>query len=324
MDPLLILFGFGVGVLVGTTGMGGGSLMTPLLILLFGIKPVVAVGTDLAYAAITKTVGGWRHLRQGTVDTPLSLWLAAGSCPGALLGVAILEWLDLTDILLVLVAASLLLTGALVLLRALVWAGAGERDYLKLTRKHKIVAVVLGFTVGVCLGITSAGSGTLIAIGLILAFRLSPRRVVGTDVAHAALLLWVAAFAHIIGGNVDFALAGTILIGSIPGVWVGSSLATRLPERGLRPALGIVLLSSGMALLGKAGLEIPAPVLIAVPLVLVAVSFFALRNRSHGPGDSRPGQQHPPPVTGAVDGSGAGASPSHSSTHKPQPAPAEV
>src|SRR5215218_2114999 len=119
MDPVLVLFGLGVGVLVGTTGMGGGSLMTPLLILLLGVKPVVAVGTDVAYAAVTKTVGGWRHFRQGSVQAPLAWWLAAGSCPGAVAGVLILEHLGLEDELLPLIAGSLLLTGALVLLRAL-------------------------------------------------------------------------------------------------------------------------------------------------------------------------------------------------------------
>lgn len=319
MDPLLILFGLGVGILVGATGMGGGSLMTPLLILLFGVKPVVAIGTDLAYAAITKTVGGWRHLRAGTVHTPLSLWLALGSCPGALTGVAILELLELGDILLVLIAASLLLTGTLVLLRALIWSGEGERDHIDMRARHKVAAIVLGFTVGVCLGITSAGSGTLIAIGLILAFRLSPRRVVGTDVMHAALLLWVAALAHVASGNVDFALAGTILIGSIPGVWIGTSLATRLPERGLRPALGIVLLSSGMALLGKAGLEIPSVVLVSTPIVLIVLSYLLLRARPAAKRAEAAEAEHEVVETVAHPSRAQPPAP-----HHPQPAPAEV
>src|ERR687887_2717548 len=124
MDPLLVLFGFGVGALVGATGMGGGSLMTPLLILLFGIKPVVAVGTDLAYAAITKTAGGFLHFRKGTVQTSLAFWLAAGSCPGAIAGVILLDRLGLDDVLLPLISGALLLTGALVLYRALMKRGA--------------------------------------------------------------------------------------------------------------------------------------------------------------------------------------------------------
>jgi uncharacterized protein len=280
VDPLLVLFGFGVGILVGTTGMGGGSLMTPLLILLFGIKPVLAVGTDLAYAAITKTAGGLLHWRRGTVQKDLALWLALGSCPGAVAGVILLDRLGLDDVLLPLISAALLLTGTLVMLRALIWQGAGERQTAPLTRAGKAFAVVLGASVGFVLGVTSAGSGTLIAIGIILYFKLAPRRVVGTDVFHAALLLWTAAIAHLFSGNVDLALAGTILLGSLPGVWLGTHMATRLPERGLRPALGIVLLTSGLTLLTKAGVDVPVGVIVAVPLVLTACAAFVLRTRS--------------------------------------------
>jgi uncharacterized membrane protein YfcA len=282
MDPVLILFGVGIGLLVGATGMGGGSLMTPLLILVLGVKPVVAVGTDLAYAAVTKTVGGWRHLRQGTVDVSLSWWLAAGSCPSAIVGVYVLELLHETvgdgfdDFMIITIGATLLLIGALVLLRALGQV-VGERDELVLERRHKVAAIALGGGVGFLLGITSAGSGTIIAMGLILGFRLTPRRVVGTDVYHAALLLWVAALAHVVSGNVDYAMAGTILLGSIPGVWVGASVATRVPESVLRPALGIVLVTSGMGLMTKVGADIPAPVLVAVPLVLSGISYLVLR-----------------------------------------------
>ncbi len=280
MDPWLILFGFGVGILVGTTGMGGGSLMTPLLILVFGIKPVVAVGTDLAYAAITKTAGGFLHFRKGTVQTNLAFWLAAGSCPGAIIGVILLERLGLDDILLPLIAGALLLTGALVLFRAVMTDGANERETVILDTRHKVAAVALGASVGFVLGLTSAGSGTLIAVGLIIGFRLAPRRVVGTDVFHAALLLWVAALAHLFSGNVDLLLTATILIGSLPGVWLGTRLSTTLPERGLRPALGIVLLAAGLALLTKAGADIPAAVIVAVPLSLGVVAYLLLRNNT--------------------------------------------
>jgi uncharacterized membrane protein YfcA len=145
--------------------------------------------------------------------------------------------------------------------------------------RHKVAAVALGASVGFVLGITSAGSGTLIGIGLILGFRLSPHRVVGTDVAHAAVLLWVAALAHIVSGNVDFGLAGTILIGSLPGVWIGTNLATRMPKNALRAALGVVLLASSLALLSKAGLELPPFVLVLVPIVLAIVCFVLLRRR---------------------------------------------
>jgi uncharacterized protein len=281
MDPVLILFGVGIGLLVGATGMGGGSLMTPLLIVVLGVKPVVAVGTDLAYAAVTKTVGGFKHLRQGTVDVSLSWWLAAGSCPGAIGGVYVLELLhdvvgeDIDDLLIITIGATLFLIGTLVLLRALGQV-VGERDELVLERRHKVAAITLGLFVGFLLGITSAGSGTIIAMGLILGFRLTPRRVVGTDVYHAAVLLWVAAAAHMYSGNVDYAMAGTILIGSVPAVWVGAHLAARIHERWLRPALGIVLVTSGIGLLTKAGADIPAPVIIAVPAVLSVIAYLVI------------------------------------------------
>jgi uncharacterized membrane protein YfcA len=286
MDPAIILFGLGVGILVGATGMGGGALMTPLLILIFGVKPVVAVGTDLAYAAVTKTVGGFRHLTKGKVHRRMAMWLAVGSCPGALVGVYILDALresygdGFDDLLILLISAALLLTGGLILLRALALADAKERDTLNMNRRHKLGAIALGFSIGVVLGITSAGSGTLIAVGLIVGFRLSPHLVVGTDVVHAAVLLWVAALAHLVSGNIDFVLTGTILIGSIPGVWIGAGLSTKLPADALRPALAIVLVASGLALLSKAGLALPVAVLAGVPVVLAVLTFLVHRARN--------------------------------------------
>jgi uncharacterized membrane protein YfcA len=272
---LVILFGFGVGVMVGTTGVGGGSLMTPLLILVFSIKPTVAIGTDLAYAAVTKTLGGWRHLRKGTVDMKIALWLAVGSVPGALGGVYVLHTLEraigrasFDNLVLEIVAAALLITGIAVLARSL-FLESRDRDSIDpFERRHKLAAVAIGLSVGFVLGLTSAGSGSLIAVGLLLVYRLAPRRVVGTDVFHAAILLWVAAIAHLASGNVDLGLAGNILIGSLPGVWIGSSLAVRLPEGGLRPTLGVVLLAAGLALLNKAGAAVPIFVIFLAPAVL--------------------------------------------------------
>jgi uncharacterized protein len=284
--PLVILFGFFVGILVGTTGIGGGSLMTPLLILVLGTAPATAIGTDLAYAAVTKTVGGWRHWRRGSVDMGIALWLAVGSIPGALGGVQMLNVLEkklggesFDTFLLILVGAALLVTGVAVLARALFLNVDSERHTLHLDRRHKVAAVLIGISVGFVLGLTSAGSGALIAVGLILVFRLKPLRVVGTDVFHAALLLWVAAFAHVASGNVDFALAGNILIGSLPGVWIGSNLAFRLPENALRPTLAIVLLAAGLALLRKAGAEFPVSVIFLVPLAVAIAAATAHRIR---------------------------------------------
>jgi uncharacterized membrane protein YfcA len=278
VDPLIIVFGLGVGMLVGLTGMGGGSLMTPLLILVFGVKPVTAVGTDLAYAAVTKTVGGWKHFRQRTVDARLSTWMAFGSVPSAIGGVYVLSALERAHgdsfdaLLLGILAAALLFTGVAVLARALFLPKLvqREREHLTLETRHKVAAVLIGVFVGFVLGVTSAGSGALIAVALILVFRLVPTRVVGTDVFHAAILLWAAAGAHVVAGNVDWALAGTILLGSVPGVWIGSHWSVRLPVATLRTALGIVLIGSGLGLLSKSGADVPAPVLAAVPALLAA------------------------------------------------------
>jgi uncharacterized membrane protein YfcA len=278
VDFALIAFGLGVGVLVGMTGIGGGSLMTPMLILVFGVTPVTAIGTDLAYAAVTKTVGGYKHWRQKTVDMRLSGWMAVGSVPASVGGVYVLSLLedwagrDFDDTLLTILAVALLLTGAATLIRAfLKRMHERERATIDLERRHKVAAVVLGVCVGFVLGVTSAGSGALIAVGLILLFRLVPTRVVGTDVFHAAILLWAAGLAHIVAGNVDFALAGTILLGSIPGVWVGSHWSVRVQPAVLRTTLAVVLIGAGLALLIKAGLDLPVAVIVPFPVAVLAL-----------------------------------------------------
>lgn len=288
MDPTIVGFGLGVGLLVGMTGIGGGSLMTPLLILVFGIKPITAVGTDLAYGAVTKTVGGYKHLRQHTVDMSLSGWMAVGSVPSAIGGVYVLDALErahgdqFDDLLITLLAVTLLFCGVMTLARALFLKRlhGRERESVDMKARDKAAAVVLGVLVGFVLGVTSAGSGALIAVGLILLFRLVPSRVVGTDIFHAAILLWAAAAAHIVAGNVDFALAGNILIGSVPAVWVGSHISVRVPTATLRTILAIVLLGSGLGLLAKAGAGVPTAVLGAFPVVVaLLVGVTALRGR---------------------------------------------
>jgi uncharacterized protein len=279
VDPVIVLFGLGVGILVGLTGVGGGSLMTPLLILFVGVQPVTAVGTDLAYGAVTKTVGGWKHLRQRTVDIRLSSWMAVGSVPAAVGGVYVLELLknaygdSFDTVLLGVVAGAVLLVGVAVLARALFLPQLVERERegFEIERRHKVAAASIGAFIGFVLGVTSAGSGSLIALALILVFRLVPTRVVGTDVFHAAILLWAAAIAHVIAGNVDYGLAGTILVGSIPGVWLGSHWSVRVPLATLRTGLGVVLIGAGLGLASKAGANIPVAVIAVFPLVLAGL-----------------------------------------------------
>jgi uncharacterized membrane protein YfcA len=294
MDPGLALSGLLVGILVGVTGVGGGSLMTPLLILLFGTNPVVAVGTDLAYGAITKTAGGIAHLRQRTVDLRLSWWMAAGSVPAAVVGVVTLEQFKRTlegsfsDTLIAAVAGAVLFAGIAVLARPLIarHTGTEERDSVPLESRHKLAAVVVGALVGFVLGITSVGSGALIGVALILLFRLTPHRMVGTDIFHAAVLLYAAAIAHLLYGNIDYGLMGNLLIGSIPGIWVGSHLSTRLPVAALRTALACVL---ALANKGGWGLSVVSFIACSVPSVLIMMLLIRRRARTV-----------PPPVTEPV------------------------
>ncbi|MGN6664341.1 MAG: sulfite exporter TauE/SafE family protein [Solirubrobacterales bacterium] len=259
MDPAIVLFGLGIGVLVGMTGMGGGSLMTPLLILIFGIQPTTAIGTDIFYSAITKTVGGWRHFRMKTVNMELVRWLATGSVPAAVAGVALVSYVQgqvgedrLNELVYAVLGGTLLMVGVITLTRALILRNLiEERDRFDVERRHKVAAIVIGATTGFVIGITSAGSGTVIAILLIAVYRLAPKKVVGTDVFHAAVLLWAAGIAHWVGGNVDFALAGNILLGSVPGVIIGAALSDRSPQGFIRTALGLVLVGSGIVTIQK-------------------------------------------------------------------------
>src|SRR3954470_9452216 len=263
--------------------------MTPILILVFGFKPTTAIGTDLAYGAITKTVGGFRHWKQKTVDFGLSTWMAFGSAASAIRRVYVLHLLEdefgdgFDNALLIAVAGALLLTGLVILGRLLLPNGElNERESSPLERRHKIAAVALGASVGFVLGVTSAGSGSLIAVGLIMAFRLTPQRVVGTDVFHAAILLWAAAIAHVVAGNVDFALAGTILIGSIPGVWIGSGLTMRLPVGVMRATLAIVLIGAGLALIEKADAGLGPGFVIGIPVAIGAIAWIVHALRAAG------------------------------------------
>jgi uncharacterized protein len=282
MDPAIVLFGLGIGVLVGMTGMGGGSLMTPLLILIFGIQPTTAIGTDIVYSAITKTVGGWRHFRMGTVNLELVKWLSFGSVPAAVLGVALVSVLadhvgeDRLDALVYAVlGGTLLMVGIITLCRALILRKLiDERDRFEIEKRHKVAAIVIGATTGFVIGITSAGSGTVIAILLIAVYRLAPKKVVGTDVFHAAILLWAAGLAHIVGGNVDFGLAANILVGSIPGVIVGAALSDKAPQGFIRTALGLVLIGSGIVTIQKGDPNV-WPIAAAVAAVGLGAVLYA-------------------------------------------------
>ena len=296
----IVLFGLGIGILVGMTGMGGGALMTPLLILLFGVSPTTAIGTDILYAAITKTVGGWRHLKMKTVNMNLVWWLASGSVPGAIFGVQLVSILQqrlgedkLDSLVYAVLGGTLLMVGIITLLRAVILARAiQEREDFELKLRHKVAAIIIGVTTGFVIGVTSAGSGTVVAVLLIAVYRLTPKRVVGTDVVHAAIVLWAAGIAHLGHGNVDLGLVGNILPGSVPGVVIGAALMNRVNQDAVRVGLGLVLVLSGILTVQK-GDPLVWPIAAAVAGIGFTLILMAPRWYGHfrpaaesGPADS--------------------------------------
>ena len=252
----LTLTGLLIGLLVGVTGMGGGSLMTPILVLVFNFNVVVAVGTDILHGAIFKTVGAWRHRLLGHVHARLTSWLALGSVPASVAGVYVVELLqrrhgdDVNDVASVILGAALVLGGAGVLLRTLVKAKPPSNRPYHLRNRDRVLAVATGLAGGLILGMTSVGSGTFFGLVLILLFPLTAPKIVGTDIFHAAVLLWAAGLTHLWAENVDMTAIAWLLLGSIPGVVIGSHSTVRLPERGIRTALALVLLAAGVKLSG--------------------------------------------------------------------------
>ena len=251
------LAGLLVGILVGLTGMGGGSLMAPLLILVFKVQPVVAVGTDLVYMSVTKLVGAWQHHRQGNVDYRLAARLAAGSIPGALVGVILLSTLpgpiSGDAVVTKLLAGVMVLVGVSLLVfrrfrsAPLEATGATGATGVDLSR-HKYLVPLLGAVVGLLVAMTSVGSGSLFLVLMVALYALPMRRIVGTDIVHGFVLVSVAGLAHIGAGNVDFGLAAALLIGSVPGVMIGSKLTAVLNERKLGTAVALALLAVGVKL----------------------------------------------------------------------------
>jgi uncharacterized membrane protein YfcA len=259
LNPYLSLTGLMVGFLVGLTGMGGGALMTPILIFFFSFQPALAIGTDITYAAVTKVFGSWRHFRQRNVDWRLALWLALGSIPAGLVGAYAVAYLKanygdgINAVLYFAIGSALMLVGVLLAVRLLLKVDKRHAaEDLHLSPLRKMATVLVGATTGFIIGLTSVGSGTLLAMVLILFYPLATQRVVGTDVFHATLLLGATGLAQIRFGNVDLEMVGALLIGSIPGVIIGSHLTVRTPTGWLRACLAAVLFLSGIALLFKA------------------------------------------------------------------------
>ncbi|HZW24750.1 MAG TPA: sulfite exporter TauE/SafE family protein [Gallionella sp.] len=255
MDWLYTASGFLVGLIVGVTGVGGGSLMTPLLVLFFGVSPATAVGTDLLYASITKSLGGWVHSRNGSVDWKVVGLLSLGSFPAALITIALLKYLALDEkalrgLVTGVLSVALLATAMVLLLKDQIKKLARRRDGTVYELHHRYLpgaTIATGVVVGSLVTISSIGAGVLGTVGLLFLYpRMSPVRVVGTDIVHAVPLTAVAGMGHMALGTVDFVLLASLLLGSLPGIYIGSHLSAKVPEKILRPVLATMLLIIGL------------------------------------------------------------------------------
>jgi uncharacterized membrane protein YfcA len=294
IDPLLTLASFGVGIVVGLTGMGGGALMTPVLVLLFGIPPLTAVSSDLVAAAVMKPVGSFVHLRHGTVNLRLAAWLCLGSVPAAFSGVLVARALGDGDqvqhVIQVALGVSLLIAAT----------GLTVRAYLRLVeraRRHDgradplptgrpevtvrpVATILVGAVGGLVVGLTSVGSGSLIIIALMALYpRLKASQLVGTDLLQAVPLVASAALGHILFGDFRLSLTTSLILGSVPGVWVGAQVSSRAPGGLVRRTLAFVLLASSLKLLD---VSTPMTGLALAVVLLVAPVTWMLVRRRHG------------------------------------------
>jgi uncharacterized protein len=263
MDLMYSISGFVVGLLVGITGVGGGSLMTPLLVFLFGFQPAVAVGTDLLYAAITKTGGVFvHHGTHQSVDWRIVGWLAIGSLPMAIITLLVIRYYmsigtEITGVITYSLGIALVLTSSALLVRAVLLRNKAPvvddkslncRSCARFPAPWDLPATILtGAVLGVLVTLSSVGAGALGTVALLFLYpRLSTLRIVGTDLAHAIPLTAIAGMGHWALGNVNFVLLGSLLIGSLPGIWVGSHLSAKIPEHFLRPFLALILMIIGL------------------------------------------------------------------------------
>ncbi|WML31660.1 sulfite exporter TauE/SafE family protein [Neobacillus sp. OS1-32] len=250
----IILMGLLIGFMVGLTGVGGAALLTPVLILL-GINPAIAVGTDLAYNSITKLVGSIQHWRQKTINLKLMKYLAIGSIPSAIAAVGLLHLFDsyfhnqeqiikhaLGYVLILVALATLIKT---FMKKKLEW----NRMQLKSIHEKKALTIAIGAVLGFIVGLTSIGSGSLFALAMLYLYKMKPSELVGTDIAHAFLLVTAAGIMHAGIGNVDYLLMINLLLGSVPGVVMGSTLSAKIPAKPLRAVMALMILFSGLKLI---------------------------------------------------------------------------
>jgi hypothetical protein len=294
LDPLLAFAAFGIGIVVGLTGMGGGALMTPVLVLFFGIPPLTAVSSDLVASAVMKPVGSVVHLRRGTVHIPLVKWLCIGSVPGAFSGVLIARALgdgeQVQEVIRMALGIALLLAAA----------GLTVRAYLRLVEHARqrdgraaplpqgrpsvnvrpVSTVLVGLIGGIVVGLTSVGSGSLIIIALMALYpTLKASELVGTDLVQAVPLVAAAALGHLMFGDFQLSLTTSLLVGAVPGVWIGAHLSARASGGLVRRALAFVLLASALKLLKVSTLH--TGIVLAAVLVFAPLAWMLIRRR-HG------------------------------------------
>ena len=294
VDPLLAIASFGIGIVVGLTGMGGGALMTPVLVLFFNIPPLTAVSSDLVASAVMKPVGSVVHLRRGTVNLELVKWLCLGSVPGAFSGVLVARALgtgqQVQDVIRLALGVALLLAAA----------GLTVRAYMRLVERarrrdgraeplpqgkpsvhlRRVPTVMVGLLGGIVVGLTSVGSGSLIIIALMALYpTLKASELVGTDLVQAVPLVASAALGHLLFGDFKLDLTTSLLVGCIPGVWVGAHLSSRASGGLVRRALAFVLLASALKLLNFSNTD--TGIILGLVLLVAPVMWMLVR-RHHG------------------------------------------
>jgi uncharacterized membrane protein YfcA len=271
LDPLVTVAGAFVGFVVGLTGMGGGALMTPILVLLFGIEPLTAVSSDIVASMIMKPIGGGVHWKRGTVHRGLVKWLVMGSVPSAFLGVLLLKKLGsgaaLQGNIKMSLGVALLIVSTGLVIRPLLAARKKPGESLLPFEVKPLPTLLIGILGGIVVGLTSVGSGSLMIILLLMLYpRLKLSELVGTDLVQAVPLVASAALGHLLFGDFKMSLTASILIGSIPGVFVGARFSSRAPDTVIRPALIVVLVVSGLKLVGMSNgmLAVVGPLAVIV------------------------------------------------------------
>ncbi len=276
-DPHIALAGVVVGFMVGLTGMGGGALLTPILVLVFGIDPLAAVSSDLVAAVVMKPVGGAVHLRRRTVNMRLVRWLMLGSIPTAFASVVILTQISggvgVDETVRQLVGAALLLASLGLLLKGTFSGRAGTTD-AQAIEVHRLWTLLIGVFGGAMVGLTSVGSGSLMMVLMLLVYpQLTSAQLVGTDLVQAVALVASAAVAHLLFGDVRFGITGSLLVGAIPAVWLGAHVSSRAPDRVIRPLLPVILVASGLKMMG-----VPTTATAAVSIgLLILTVLIAIR-----------------------------------------------